>query len=162
MLEFLEMPLEEAQLGVALHGDATACVNTSLFGRAMSNLFVNAIQHSPPGTSLQVTITPQRGHVEIAVSNPGDPIDPVACEHIFDRFYRLQEARSNSHENHGLGLSIVKAVAEMHGGTVFVRSGGGVNTFGFSVAIDDGSGRGQSESDSLRTGRSSMPLHASS
>ncbi|HEY1607840.1 MAG TPA: heavy metal sensor histidine kinase [Paraburkholderia sp.] len=161
MLEFLEMPLEEAQLGVALHGDARARVNTSLFGRAMSNLFVNAIQHSPPGTSLQVTITPQRGHVEIAVSNPGEPIDAVAREHIFDRFYRLQEARSNSHENHGLGLSIVKAVAEMHGGTVFVRSAEGVNTFGFSVAVDDDSSRGKPESDSPRGSRGGLPLHAS-
>jgi len=161
MLEFLEMPLEEAQLGVALHGDATASVNTSLFGRAMSNLFVNAIQHSPPGTSLQVTITPQRGHVEIAVSNPGEPIDPVAREHIFDRFYRLQEARSNSHENHGLGLSIVKAVAEMHGGTVFVRSAEGANTFGFSVAVDDDSARAQSELEAPRGSRSSVPLHVS-
>ncbi len=142
MLEFLEMPLEEAQLQVTVHGDARASVNTSLFGRALSNLFVNAIQHSSPGTTLRVTIAPRRdqadddGQVEIAVSNPGEPIDPVACEHIFDRFYRLQEERSNSHENHGLGLSIVKAVAEMHSGTVFVRSVDGINTFGFSVAVD--------------------------
>ena len=161
MLEFLDMPLEEARLGVVLHGDATALVNTSLFGRAMSNLFVNAIQHSPPGTSLQVTITPQGGHVEIAVSNPGEPIDTVAREHIFDRFYRLQEARSNSHENHGLGLSIVKAVAEMHGGTVFVRSASGVNTFGFSVAIGEAAARVLPESDALRGGRVSLPRPAS-
>jgi len=161
MLEFLDMPLEEAQLRVTLDGDATACVNTSLFGRAMSNLLVNAIQHSPPGTSLQVTITPQRGQVEIAVSNPGEPIDPVAREQIFDRFYRLQEARSNSHENHGLGLSIVKAVAEMHGGTVFVRSAHGVNTFGFSVAADGDAARGPSAPDAPRGSRNAMPLRAS-
>jgi two-component system heavy metal sensor histidine kinase CusS len=72
--------------------------------------------------------------VEIAVSNPGEPIDPVARAHIFERFYRLEEARANSEENHGLGLSIVKAVAEMHGGAVFVTCGDGRNTFGFSVA----------------------------
>jgi two-component system heavy metal sensor histidine kinase CusS len=162
MLEFLEMPLEEAQLNVAVHGDATARVNTSLFGRAMSNLFVNAIQHSPPRTSLQVTITPLPAQVEIAVSNPGEPIDPVAREHIFDRFYRLQEARSNSHENHGLGLSIVKAVAEMHGGAVFVRSANGFNTFGFSVAVDHDATRGQPEAGAPRGSRGGMPLHASS
>ncbi|PXW17475.1 heavy metal sensor histidine kinase [Paraburkholderia caballeronis] len=161
MLEFLEMPLEEAQLTVAVHGDASAWVNTSLFGRAMSNLLVNAIQHSSPGTALQVTIVPQRRLVEIAVSNPGEPIDPVAREHIFDRFYRLQEARSNSHENHGLGLSIVKAVAEMHGGTVFARSAGGVNTFGFSVAVDGGPPRPQPEPDAPRTSRAGIPLHVS-
>lgn len=162
MLDFLEMPLEEAQLRVQVQGDARAWVNTSLIGRAVSNLFVNAIQHSQPGTTLCATVAPQDGHVEIAVSNPGEPLDPVVREHIFDRFYRLQEARSNSHENHGLGLSIVKAVAEMHGGSVFVRSADGVNTFGFSVAVDGGDAQ-QSPVDAgiVRQGRAGLPLHVS-
>ncbi|WP_043204057.1 heavy metal sensor histidine kinase [Paraburkholderia acidipaludis] len=162
MLEFLEMPLEDAQLRVEMHGEARAWVNTSLIGRAVSNLFVNAIQHSTAGTTLRATIAPQDGHVEIAVSNAGEPLDPVVREHIFDRFYRLQEARSNSHENHGLGLSIVKAVAEMHGGTVFVRSAGGVNTFGFSVAVDGERAGAPVVTEAAQTGRAGLPLHVSS
>ncbi|MFP6561767.1 heavy metal sensor histidine kinase [Paraburkholderia sp. B3] len=162
MLEFLEMPLEDAQLRVAVQGEARAWVNTSLIGRAVSNLFVNAIQHSTAGTTLRATIAPQDGHVEIAVSNPGEPLDPVVREHIFDRFYRLQEARSNSHENHGLGLSIVKAVAEMHGGTVFVRSAGGVNTFGFSVAVDGERAGDPVVTEAMHNGRAGLPLHVSS
>jgi two-component system, OmpR family, heavy metal sensor histidine kinase CusS len=161
MLEFLEMPLEEAQLRVDVQGDASAWVNTSLIGRAVSNLFVNAVQHSASGMTLQATIAPQDGHVEIAVSNPGQPLDPVVREHIFDRFYRIQEARSNSHENHGLGLSIVKAVAEMHGGTVFVRSANGVNTFGFSVAVDGTPASEPVASEKQRRGRAGLPLHVS-
>ncbi|MCP3727439.1 heavy metal sensor histidine kinase [Paraburkholderia sp. CNPSo 3272] len=161
MLDFLEMPLEEAQLRVEVQGDARAWVNTSLIGRAMSNLFVNAIQHSQPGTTLRATVAPQNGHVEIAVSNPGEPLDPVTREHIFDRFYRIQEARSNSHENHGLGLSIVKAVAEMHGGTVFVRSADGVNTFGFSVAVDGAEAPEAPVAGIARQGRAGVPLHVS-
>jgi two-component system, OmpR family, heavy metal sensor histidine kinase CusS len=165
MLEFLDMPLEEAQLKVEVQGDARAWVNTSLIGRAVSNLFVNAIQHSSPGTLLQATIAPQDGHVEIAVSNPGAPLDPDVREHIFDRFYRIQEARSNSHENHGLGLSIVKAVAEMHGGTVFVRSANGINTFGFSVSAQGGPSPGASAPvvpEPPRQGRAGLPMHVSS
>ncbi|MEX3982477.1 heavy metal sensor histidine kinase [Paraburkholderia sp. EG287A] len=161
MLDFLEMPLEEAQLRVEVQGDARAWVNTSLIGRAVSNLFVNAIQHSQPGTTLRATVAPQNGHVEIAVSNPGEPLDPVTREHIFDRFYRIQEARSNSHENHGLGLSIVKAVAEMHGGTVFVRSADGVNTFGFSVAVDGAEAPETPVAGIARQGRAGVPLHVS-
>ena len=161
MLDFLEMPLEEAQLRVQVQGDARAWVNTSLIGRAVSNLFVNAIQHSPPGATLRATVAPQDGHVEIAVSNPGQPLDPVVREHIFDRFYRIQEARSNSHENHGLGLSIVKAVAEMHGGRVFVRSADGVNTFGFSVAVDGGEAHAAPVPGIVRQGRAGLPLHVS-
>ncbi|WP_042302138.1 heavy metal sensor histidine kinase [Paraburkholderia kururiensis] len=163
MLEFLEIPLEEAQLNVTMHGDARAPVNTSLFGRAMSNLLVNALQHSPAGTMLHVAIVQQREHVEIAVSNPGEPIDAEAREHIFDRFYRLQEARSNSRENHGLGLSIVKAVAEMHNGSVFVRSEGGINTFGFSVAVGGGVQPAPSSEPAQprRAGRTTLPARAS-
>ncbi|NHV25351.1 heavy metal sensor histidine kinase [Burkholderia sp. D-99] len=134
MLDFLEIPLDEAQLHAELHGDARAAVDPSLFRRAMTNLLINAIQHSVPGATLNVTITRRDALVEMAVANPGEPIDPAQRSHVFERFYRLEEARANSKENHGLGLSIVKAVAEMHGGGVFVACSGGVNTFGFSVS----------------------------
>ncbi|KUZ00757.1 MULTISPECIES: heavy metal sensor histidine kinase [unclassified Burkholderia] len=134
MLDFLEIPLDEAQLRAELHGDARAAVDPSLFRRAMTNLLINAIQHSAPGATLNVTITPRDTLVDVSVANPGEPIDPVQRSHVFERFYRLEEARANSKENHGLGLSIVKAVAEMHGGSVFVACSGGVNTFGFSVS----------------------------
>ncbi|EOH6073694.1 heavy metal sensor histidine kinase [Burkholderia cenocepacia] len=140
MLDFLEIPLDEAQLRAELHGDARAAVDPSLFRRAMTNLLINAIQHSAPGATLNVTITRRDTLVEMAVSNPGEPIDPVQRSHVFERFYRLEEARANSKENHGLGLSIVKAVAEMHGGGVFVACSGGVNTFGFSVSTQPSPG----------------------
>jgi two-component system heavy metal sensor histidine kinase CusS len=133
MLDFLEIPLDEAQLRAELHGDARASVDPSLFRRAMTNLLINAIQHTAPGGMLRVTIVRLDGLVEVSVANPGEPIDAAQRAHIFDRFYRLEEARMNSEENHGLGLSIVKAVAEMHGGSAFVACTGGMNTFGFSV-----------------------------
>ncbi|RQS76789.1 HAMP domain-containing protein [Burkholderia sp. Bp8963] len=134
MLDFLEIPLDEAQLRAELHGDARASVDPSLFRRAMTNLLINAIQHSAPGGTLHVTITRRDALVEVSVANPGAPIDVAHRAHMFERFYRLEEARANSKENHGLGLSIVKAVADMHGGSVFVACAGGVNTFGFSVS----------------------------
>ncbi|WP_246794457.1 heavy metal sensor histidine kinase [Burkholderia perseverans] len=134
MLDFLEISLDDAQLRAELAGDARASVDTSLFGRAMTNLLINAIQHSRPGGTLRVKIRAAGEQVEIAVSNPGAPLDPAVRAQMFERFYRREEARSNSNENHGLGLSIVKAVAEMHGGSVFVASEDGWNTFGFSVA----------------------------
>ncbi|GBH23352.1 heavy metal sensor histidine kinase [Burkholderia vietnamiensis] len=135
MLDFLEIPLDEAQLRVQLHGDARAAVDPSLFRRAMTNLLINAVQHSAPGATLTVTIARRDTLVDVSVANPGEPIDRGQRAHVFERFYRLEEARANRKENHGLGLSIVKAVAEMHGGGVFVTCSGGVNTFGFSVAI---------------------------
>ncbi|EAY70445.1 Heavy metal sensor kinase [Burkholderia dolosa AU0158] len=134
MLDFLEIPLDEALLRAELHGDAHAAVDPSLFRRAMTNLLINAIQHSVPGSTLTVTIARRDALVDVAVANPGEPIDPARRAHVFERFYQLEEARANSNENHGLGQTIVKAVAEMHGGSVFVSCDGGINTFGFSVS----------------------------
>ena len=133
-LEFLEIPLEEAQVRAVASGDARAFVNTSLFGRALSNLVMNAIQHCAPGATISVAITREHGRIRIAVANPGELIQPHVKEHLFDRFYRAESSRTNSRENHGLGLAIVKAVAEMHRGTVSATSEHGINTFSFSVA----------------------------
>ncbi|MDR5817762.1 MULTISPECIES: heavy metal sensor histidine kinase [unclassified Caballeronia] len=133
-LEFLEIPLEEAHVSAVASGDARAFVNTSLFGRALSNLVMNAIQHCAPGATIAVSVVREHGRIRIAVANPGDPIAPHVMEHLFDRFYRAESSRTNSRENHGLGLAIVKAVAEMHRGTVAATSASGINTFSFSVA----------------------------
>ncbi|HEY2606215.1 MAG TPA: heavy metal sensor histidine kinase [Paraburkholderia sp.] len=134
-LEFLEIPLEEARVHARLHGDAQARVNRSLFGRACTNLLMNAIQHCEPGAGISVTIVRDGDHVRVTVANPGEPIAPDVLEHLFDRFYRAEVSRTNSRENHGLGLAIVKAIAEMHRGTVSAHSERGINTFAFSVAV---------------------------
>jgi two-component system heavy metal sensor histidine kinase CusS len=132
-LEFLEIPFDEAQVRAVSRGDAFAPVNRSLFGRACTNLLMNAIQHCAPGDTVTVTISRQDDQVRIAVANPGQAIDPSRLDHLFDRFYRAEESRTNSRENHGLGLAIVKAIAEMHRGKVSVESANGVNMFAFSV-----------------------------
>jgi two-component system, OmpR family, heavy metal sensor histidine kinase CusS len=133
-LEFLEIPLEEAHVRAVASGEARAFVNTSLFGRALSNLVMNAVQHCAPGATIAVSIAREHGRIRIAVANPGAPIAPHVMTHLFDRFYRAESSRTNSRENHGLGLAIVKAVAEMHRGTVSATSENGVNTFALSVA----------------------------
>ncbi|WZV79032.1 ATP-binding protein [Burkholderia pseudomallei] len=136
MLAFLEMSLDDAQLRAELTGDARASVDPSLFGRAMTNLLINAIQHMRAENTIRATIAPRGETVEIAVSHPGEPIDAAARAHLhlFERSYRIEQARANSDENHGPGLSIVKAVAEMHGGAVFVSYEDGWNAIGLSVA----------------------------
>jgi len=133
-LEFLEIPLEDARVSARLHGDEMARVNRSLFGRACTNLLMNAIQHCAPGAAISVIITREADQLRVAVANPGEPIEPTVLEHLFDRFYRAEVSRTNSRENHGLGLAIVKAIAEMHRGTVSVESANGINTFAFSIA----------------------------
>ncbi|WP_259647532.1 ATP-binding protein [Burkholderia pseudomallei] len=132
--DLADVSLDDAQLRAELTGDARASVDPSLFGRAMTNLLINAIQHTHAVNTIRATITPRGETVEIAVSHPGEPIDAAARAHLFERSYRIEQARANSDENHGPGLSIVKAVAEMHGGTVFVSCEDGWNAIGLSVA----------------------------
>jgi two-component system heavy metal sensor histidine kinase CusS len=72
--------------------------------------------------------------VRVAVQSPGKAIAKEHLVRLFDRFYRVDQARSGSGENHGLGLAIVKAVATMHGGSVFAESRASLNTIGFTMA----------------------------
>ena len=134
-IEFLDLLLDEAGMTVKVEGDAVAPIETSLFRRALTNLLQNAIQHSRPGANVLVRIGRHGQSAEVSFSNPSAPIAPEQLVRLFDRFYRVDTSRRNSGENHGLGLSIVKAVAVMHNGTVFARSDGGITTVGFSVSL---------------------------
>jgi len=134
VVEFLEPLIEQAGVQVKVQGDQQVYIETALFRRAVSNLLQNAIQHSRPGDEIDVQIENSGTGVSLAVSNPGARIEDRYLTHVFDRFFRADSARRNSVENHGLGLAIVKAIATMHSGSVFARSEGGRNTFGFTLA----------------------------
>lgn len=133
-VEFLEPIIEESGAHVRIVGDACAAIETALFRRAMSNLLQNAIQHSPRRSEILVTITQDTLGTTVSVTNSGSSIPEEHLGRLFDRFYRVNAARSNSDDNHGLGLSIVKAIATMHLGTVFARSKDGWTTIGFTIA----------------------------
>ena len=135
--EFLEPLMEEAGVRMRIEGDEHVPIETALFRRAVSNLLHNAIRHSGAGSEIVVRIDRHEGWPCVSVSNPGGEIESRHLVHLFDRFYRADSSRRNSAESHGLGLSIVKAVATMHRGAVFARSTAGWNTFGFTVAATD-------------------------
>ncbi len=130
-LDYLDYILEDAQVRVEVEGDAQARIEKAHLRRALINLLNNAVQHTGPGQVIRVGIHSEDGQVRIAVSNPGPAIADEHLPRLFERFYRVDAARSNSgSNNHGLGLAIVKAIAVMHGGSVFARSQAGDNTFG--------------------------------
>lgn len=133
-VEYLEFIFEEAGVRVRIDGDAHASIETSLFRRAVTNLLQNAVQHAPRGAEIVVFVLQQPGTIRVSVQNTGPGIAREHLSRLFDRFYRVDSARSGSHENHGLGLAIVRAVAAMHGGTVFAESANGATTIGFTVA----------------------------
>ena len=100
--------------------------------RALGNLIDNATKWSEPDGTIGVTVIGSR----IAVENQGPGIAPEDRERVFDRFYRASAARST--QGSGLGLSIVKQVADSHGGRVFIdETPSGATVVGFELAKND-------------------------
>ena len=95
-------------------------------GIAVGNLVENAVVYSDPGARVVVAAHRQTrsddDYVEITVSDNGIGIPPRELERIFERFYRVDYARSRANGGTGLGLSIVKHIAAIHGGDVTVWS----------------------------------------
>jgi signal transduction histidine kinase len=98
------------QAGPAVRGDHELLV------QLMANLIENALQHCPAGTTIELALgTSQRGSV-VSVADNGLGIPETEHENVFRRFYRLERERSSP--GHGLGLSLVRAIADLHGATV--------------------------------------------
>ncbi len=103
---------------------------------AIQNLIENAINYSPEGTKVTVTSTVEDGIVDISVTDQGIGIPDADLDRIFERFYRVDPARSRLTGGTGLGLSIVKHVALKHGGEVKVWSSESVgSTFSLRLPI---------------------------
>ncbi|MCA5931974.1 heavy metal sensor histidine kinase [Pectobacterium versatile] len=133
--EYVEPSFAEKTLTLRIEGDILAQVDRRLFHRSLANLLENSARHAPANSEVTVTLEKVGELAHIAVTNVGDPITDTHLARLFERFYRVDASRTRSDMHHGLGLSIVRAVALMHHGDVFAKSGGGINTFGFSLAI---------------------------
>ena len=89
---------------------------------AIHNLVENAINYSPESTKVSISTTIENGVINIAVTDQGIGISEAEQDRIFERFYRVDPARSRQTGGTGLGLSIVKHVASKHGGEVKIWS----------------------------------------
>ncbi|HET9840892.1 MAG TPA: HAMP domain-containing sensor histidine kinase [Nocardioides sp.] len=112
----------EVQLGPV--EDTVAWVDPDRVAEALDEVIGNAIVHTPPGTPISVSAHREDGHHVVAVSDRGPGVPDAALPGIFDRFAHSTES---DHRGVGLGLAIVQAICERHGGTARVRSrpGGG-------------------------------------
>jgi signal transduction histidine kinase len=88
----------------------------------LTNLILNALQHSPAETLVEIRLAQKSGNAELRIQDHGDGIDPAALPHVFDRFYRGDPARSRNTGGTGLGLAICKAIAERAGGSITIAS----------------------------------------
>lgn len=103
--------------------------------QAVQNLVANAVRHTPRGGRIGLSSAAVNGHVRLRVQDSGPGIAPEHLSRVFDRFYRVDAARDQASGGSGLGLSIVRAIVEAHGGNVTASSapeGGAV----FDIVLD--------------------------
>jgi two-component system phosphate regulon sensor histidine kinase PhoR len=113
---------KKISLTVDCPGDVTALINAALLEQAVGNLVDNAVKYSDENTRVIVAGALVGDHIEIRVTDEGPGIERKHLPRIFERFYRVDQARSRSLGGTGLGLAIVKHIAVAHRGTVGVTS----------------------------------------
>lgn len=93
-----------------------------LIAQVVINLVTNAIQYNREGGRVDVSVSTRSNDVEVAVADTGVGIPESARDHLFERFFRVDKARSRESGGTGLGLSITKSIVAAHGGSIEVDS----------------------------------------
>jgi heavy metal sensor kinase len=134
VIEVCEQQRKQAKSkGVTLELTETVPVNiegdSSRLRQMVRNVLDNAIKYTPAGGRVTVELDHSNGNeFRLSISDTGIGIPVAALPHIFDRFYRVDQARTRGEGGSGLGLSIVKQIIEAHGGRVSVESDIGMGT----------------------------------
>jgi signal transduction histidine kinase/ActR/RegA family two-component response regulator len=140
--------------GVLLVTRASACrsvnADPARLQQVCWNLLTNAIKFTPLGGRVEVTLRESDGHVELSVNDNGQGIKPEFLPFVFDRFRQGDASTTRRHGGLGLGLSIVKSLVELHGGTVDVQSPGEGQGSTFFVRLPIAQSQGQGVEQALR------------
>jgi hypothetical protein len=121
--------IEEQGLRVTLDlGEASVAGDPMLLDRLVGNLVDNAVDHNEPDGWIEVTVAPDAETATLRVANGGPLIAAEDAPRLFERFARLERARTRGRGGYGLGLSIVRAIVRAHRGAVTARAlpGGGL------------------------------------
>jgi two-component system heavy metal sensor histidine kinase CusS len=122
VVEFFSPVADEKRIALSVEGTGTVSADRALFRRALSNLVGNALQYTPAGGNVRVVIVHDGESIRIEVHDTGAGIERRHLGRLFDRFYRVDEARSSYPDGTGLGLSIVRSIMTLHGGSVTAAS----------------------------------------
>ncbi len=123
-----------AERGIRLTRDLDSGVtpvlaDADLLSRAVGNLVSNAIKYSPPRTEVVISARDAAEGVAIEVADHGYGIPEASLNRIFEKFYRVPRVQDVDVPGTGLGLALVREIAELHGGSVAVRSSGAGSVF---------------------------------
>jgi len=127
--DFLEPLAEEKALSFLVQAEGEIFADRLMLQRALVNLITNAIRHAPEKTLLRINATFGERVVDISVGNQGELL--TETEKLYERFWRGDDARHSP--GTGLGLALVKAIAELHGGYAWYRHHQGENYFGIRL-----------------------------
>jgi signal transduction histidine kinase/ligand-binding sensor domain-containing protein/DNA-binding response OmpR family regulator len=130
------LPVTE-QRSIALRLDTPDAISVTLdpdaIEKIVANLLSNAIKFTPPGGSIDVTLVGDTETVTFSVHDTGPGIPADRLEHVFERFYQADESSSRTQPGTGIGLSLVKELVEVQGGSVSVASNASGTTFRVTV-----------------------------
>ena len=120
-------PQAAGRLHIHCNGDIRIKINAPLLEQAIDNLIDNALKYSPEGSPVRLSCTRETKTITLSVADQGPGIQAEHLPRIFERFYRIDKARSRRMGGTGLGLAIVKHITQIHGGqaTAFSTPGEG-------------------------------------
>jgi signal transduction histidine kinase len=105
----------------------------------LSNLLANALRHTPGDGRISVSAIQVGQTVQVEIQNTGSSLPADQLEHIFDPFWRSEDARARDSSGTGLGLAIVRQLVMLHGGRIWVKSGADYTAFLFTLPVYESS-----------------------
>lgn len=153
-----QLPAESKKISIVVGGRTEGKVfgDQDLLVTALRNLIDNAIRYSPANTRVGIGVRAKEGLVAISVTDQGEGLSAEDQERVFERFYRVDSARSRHTGGTGLGLSIVKHVASNHGGEVTLWSQPGQGST-FTLRLPEMEAQGTADEDSAADASAAAP-----
>ena len=131
------------RLAIDIADGALVSADRLVLREAITNVLDNAIKYSPQASTITVRVQADTRHAVLMVADEGRGIDPEHRERIFDRFFRVDEARSRDSGGTGLGLAIARWAVEVNGGQIAVEGGAAGGAI-FRIALPTGARAGES------------------
>ena len=116
----------------------TIALDRDRMGEVLANLLENALRHTPAGGRVEVSASRRDDEVRIVILDSGEGIPREHLERVFERFYRVDPSRSRAAGGSGIGLAIVRAIVEAHGGRIHAESAGPGRGASFVVSLPAG------------------------
>ena len=121
---------------IKCNNNITCYADPDKLSRAFNNVIKNAISYSFENTNIEINAYTENNIINISIKNEGYTIPKEKLESIFEKFYRLDNARNTTTGGAGLGLAIAKEIITLHGGNITAKSQNNITTFTLRLPIN--------------------------